>query len=780
MTFNILQHIAKIEVVKETSSEFHCKCPVCGDGGFKIDKRIGKYSAFKCGCSTRSIRDAIEPPVRQGETDYTAPIKRIRPAQTRDFVYTDINGNPTVRVHRVDDGEGGKRCSQLVFHDGRWQNPKAVSEEVKNRLHAISVPYRYLEALEHGGPVFLVEGEGVCDRIRSLGLCAITLKGGSSAKGALPKYAELLSELQLVLCPDRDRPGMEVMNAIDSLIPGCQWAYAYPDSDEWLKLPDAGGLDLEDWLDDGHTLEDVIGLVRSKRNLEQERKEMKRWRLRQSLKLLNDVTDAIERDEFIEELQEQYSKGRKTILELARAVENETLTKATKRLTLAELYEMPLSGGRWLVEDRIPGTGVTILAGPGGAGKTTLAYDLAGCIAKGEEFLGVRPTATGKVLFVLSDEPLTESRERMISRGLMPEHAELITGWTVAQWPMLEQAVADLQPTLVVIDCLASIHGSVVDFDENSSSVRGTIDRLNRIMADVGASCLLLHHFNKDSKAKGNAKMRGSSAIADAANGILLYSAESDTDRKLIGSKFRNNSGFELCLEVDWHLVRHRVTSGWSEDNGGKTNQQKLLEAFEGRPVLSVTELVFATGLERNQVYKAGHKLVRKGELVSVPNAQEKTWKVVHLHCDNGSPRGSIDRSPFPHISKDTSNIDISIDTESSRVSSREFPVSSHSVPGKYAGTEVGTGENPDTAIDSAQSSRLGEDFPVFAGTAETGTHFQEDTPQGVLLRTGSQIVDSQGRQGTVTACNGETVHYQIEGHPYPAMSLISRVTLRE
>ena len=59
--FQILEHLDRLNVVKETSSEYHCTCPVCGEGGFKVNKKDGKYKAFKCGCEAKDIREAIRP-----------------------------------------------------------------------------------------------------------------------------------------------------------------------------------------------------------------------------------------------------------------------------------------------------------------------------------------------------------------------------------------------------------------------------------------------------------------------------------------------------------------------------------------------------------------------------------------------------------------------------------------------------------------------------------------------------------------------------------------------
>ncbi len=59
--FDIRTYLDRLNVIKETPTEYHCSCPVCSDGGFKIEKKTGKYNAFKCHCDLRAIREAIRP-----------------------------------------------------------------------------------------------------------------------------------------------------------------------------------------------------------------------------------------------------------------------------------------------------------------------------------------------------------------------------------------------------------------------------------------------------------------------------------------------------------------------------------------------------------------------------------------------------------------------------------------------------------------------------------------------------------------------------------------------
>ncbi len=59
--FDIRTYLDRLNIIKETSTEYHCSCPVCGSGGFKINKHSGKYYPFKCHCDLRAIREAIRP-----------------------------------------------------------------------------------------------------------------------------------------------------------------------------------------------------------------------------------------------------------------------------------------------------------------------------------------------------------------------------------------------------------------------------------------------------------------------------------------------------------------------------------------------------------------------------------------------------------------------------------------------------------------------------------------------------------------------------------------------
>lgn len=157
------------------------------------------------------------------------------------FPYTDVTGKiicTKVRIYQKQpDGSTKKKD---------WWEPSGVKSQ---RL----LPYRYLDAIAALGKdasllLFVDESELTADELWNLGIPAIAF--GRSFKDA--RIQQLLSgfEHRLVVCVDRDRPGVEKAQKYLRLFPMAKWLRPYPESAFWLPewLPASGGLDLRDWL----------------------------------------------------------------------------------------------------------------------------------------------------------------------------------------------------------------------------------------------------------------------------------------------------------------------------------------------------------------------------------------------------------------------------------------------------------------------------------------------------------------------------------------------------
>jgi putative DNA primase/helicase len=182
---------------------------------------------------------------------YYAPVqkkKAIRPAQTRYWEYPDRDGSPLVRVRRIDNGKNHKKD----IKQQHWDKDKNDWVTGWGDVQRASIPiYRYgdvQKAIANGDYIFIVDGEQCADALWALGLAATTCIGGAG-KWRITDTSDLQGA-KVVICPDRDSPGVEDAAKISQHFPEAQWLYCYPDSWVWDHLPKSQGLDVKDWIDD--------------------------------------------------------------------------------------------------------------------------------------------------------------------------------------------------------------------------------------------------------------------------------------------------------------------------------------------------------------------------------------------------------------------------------------------------------------------------------------------------------------------------------------------------
>ena len=204
---------------------------------------------------------------------YYAPIKEKwakppRPAKVTHYLYPDRDGNVLVRVARKDDGSGKKS-----FYQEHWDGKQWVKGLGEIKRENIPI-YRYKEvkeAIANGENIFIVEGEGKADLLWSLGLPATCNLAGS--KKWRPSDTQDLEGASVILCPDRDVPGVKHCEAIAKDFPNAQWVYCFPDSPLWNHLPESRGADLKDWIDEGASKDDIINAIGEKNTLKQQKAE---------------------------------------------------------------------------------------------------------------------------------------------------------------------------------------------------------------------------------------------------------------------------------------------------------------------------------------------------------------------------------------------------------------------------------------------------------------------------------------------------------------------------
>ena len=194
----------------------------------------------------------------------------------------------------------------------------------------------------------------------------------------------------------------------------------------------------------------------------------------------------------------------------------------------------PQLSGMWLIKRLLPASGLALIYGHPGSGKSFLALDLAFHIALGWAWNG-RAVKQGLVVYV-GAEGGSGLRNRMVAfrrhHGLDGGHVPLALIPTpidlqdpAADTPRLIAAIrlaeeAAGQPAvLIVIDTLSKTFGAG---KENTDDMATYVSNCGRVSAEFSACVMPVHHRPKDSE---NETPRGHGSLAGGVDTIILVEA---------------------------------------------------------------------------------------------------------------------------------------------------------------------------------------------------------------------------------------------------------------
>ena len=348
-------------------------------------------------------------------------------------------------------------------------------------------------------------------------------------------------------------------------------------------------------------------------------------RKRLELKAIAQERDPYKSIDLIIEFSRRTGWSRRDIEQQIRLFKTSTTIPKAKRVKGKDFLGLETESISWVFPGIIPGRGVFVLGGHAGAGKTTLAYDAAGSLLLGEEFLGEKPVRTGKVLIVSGDELPCFTQDKLIERGIPVDNEdwEIILNWDVSQWEVLEEAIADIRPALVIIDSFSSIHRDP-SFDENSSQAKSTIYDLEALTNAYNCGCILIHHLSKSKENQGVAKLRGSSAISAAASVVCLMDQTSADTRKLSFPKVRGAQTEPFLVTLDGSSGRYVVINGGDEARTKSLGErifaflaQDPEKRFEQDEISRALSIPLS---QKDSVYQALGRLFKRGQIIKRPS----------------------------------------------------------------------------------------------------------------------------------------------------------------
>lgn len=193
-----------------------------------------------------------------------------------------------------------------------------------------------------------------------------------------------------------------------------------------------------------------------------------------------------------------------------------------------------------LVKGMLPKTGVAIIAGQSGAGKTFVSLWLAGCVATGNPFFGHKIRENVGTLLLLGEGAgtIAERLEAIIKSGLSVNSAHLPIAWRSLNAPLMQngqkeaiiQAIDEakrvmrdkygLRLGLIIVDTLAAAF-SMNDENDAAEATR-IMQFLLQISEETETLAIAVAHYGKSVETG----VRGSSAYTASADVILAVQAK--------------------------------------------------------------------------------------------------------------------------------------------------------------------------------------------------------------------------------------------------------------
>lgn len=287
---------------------------------------------------------------------------------------------------------------------------------------------------------------------------------------------------------------------------------------------------------------------------------------------------------------------------------------------LAAFAQRP--GIAWLIKHVLPRTGLAVIFGAPGSGKSFFALDMVAAVARGSEWRG-RKAHKGRAMYIAAEGSggfASRGRAYLQAHGLteidlrvIGEAPNFFTG-SGDERLIAEEVRACGGADVIVIDTLSA---SSAGADENTGKDMNLIvGRMNELQADTGALVILIHHSGKD-ESKG---ARGWSGLKAAVDVEIEVSRPNDEEPGRVARITKQKDGesgavFPFRLEV--------LELGVDED--GKSMTSCVVEAIDDIPTKRTkTAAVAAERRPRGQWKQTAYRIVEVGGTVAFDEVVDK------------------------------------------------------------------------------------------------------------------------------------------------------------
>ena len=322
----------------------------------------------------------------------------------------------------------------------------------------------------------------------------------------------------------------------------------------------------------------------------------------------------------------------------------------TGGITAAALQGMEFPPIKYVVEGYLT-EGLTIFAGRPKLGKSWLCLDIAGAVAMGGVAFGKIDVEAGDVLYAALEDNLRRLQSRMRRVTPTGDWPDRLTFWTEMK-RLDEGGLAAVRawveaadnPRLIIIDTLAKVRGSRSEKDTAYESDYKAMTELHKLASEKGLAIVLVHHVRKMEAEDPLDTVSGTLGLTGAADTVLVLN-RSGQGTTLYG-RGRDIEEIETAVQFERDLCRWTILGEASEVHRSD-ERTTIVEAMrEAGDVMTVSDMVAATGMNRNNLDQLLYKMRRAGaierikagtyRLCDTPDKTDKTIRNAYERARNG------------------------------------------------------------------------------------------------------------------------------------------------
>jgi hypothetical protein len=311
-----------------------------------------------------------------------------------------------------------------------------------------------------------------------------------------------------------------------------------------------------------------------------------------------------------------------------------------KVLSGKEIISMNIPEQKFLVDGLITSESINFLAGEEGCGKSLLSMNLAISVAIGApQWLCFNIPKSCKVLYLNNELCYNDFARRFqqmctslpirgdMSQFFAPENVPPL----VECWNSLNSICADIQPGLLVLDCLYFSHSRK---ENDSSDMKALMRQFVDLRDTFHTAILIVHHTKKGARFEQmhNDQMRGSGVFGGIADTVLQIRRSDDDESKrlLKPTKFRHVSDEKRKCR----LLSLNPTNLWFKDEG---------ETVEGNHLPSIPTSTAKERLDFNSIF-SGNQTMTFCEIVEASRPLKYSQRTIQRCIDDALKRGSIQK----------------------------------------------------------------------------------------------------------------------------------------